>query len=273
MNIPNIDFFGKLITFIGLAIIILAGLFHYVQYNKINDSEENWSRSSLISGNQVDKLGEMSKKYRDEINSSVNKMSVLVGKMKDSLSEFPKLNKQFKIELANKEKMEIEYNSIRSKEMAIFDSLIKIASVEEKLYGIRNQRFNQESNRSFLMIFVGLFILMAGIFLWKQREDHEKILLTRQNLDKPTYSNACQSCGKEFDSVIIAGTEEDNSKNYHFCKDCYLQGQFTSPDLTLTQLQISTQKELELAKLSKGKINKILQDLMKLDRWRTNRFS
>ena len=48
----------------------------------------------------------------------------------------------------------------------------------------------------------------------------------------------CQSCSMPLKSdPPHGGTERDGSKSLLYCSNCYQQGRYTQPDLTLAQMQ------------------------------------
>ncbi|MCL2592361.1 MAG: zinc ribbon domain-containing protein [Defluviitaleaceae bacterium] len=49
----------------------------------------------------------------------------------------------------------------------------------------------------------------------------------------------CESCGApmgEFDEMYGPGTEADGSKSEDYCKQCYDNGVFTNPNITLEEM-------------------------------------
>lgn len=119
----------------------------------------------------------------------------------------------------------------------------------------------------FVVLILGVVIFFIGLTDWVISENFEKKLLQRQNLDKPTFSENCQSCGREFDSMVRYGTEANGEKNYHFCNVCFAKGEFTNPNLTLDELKKETSKRLEGKKRSKRQVKLALKKLASLERW------
>lgn len=103
MNIPNIDFFDKLITFLGLTIIIISGIFIFTEYKSIKQAgiEHNENLFRLKSSHE-DLKKELTK-YTDDLQNSVEKLEKLI-------AERNKINSK---ELADKFNILTEEDTIR----------------------------------------------------------------------------------------------------------------------------------------------------------------
>lgn len=53
----------------------------------------------------------------------------------------------------------------------------------------------------------------------------------------------CNSCGKPIVKADC-GTNKDGSLNEDYCKECYQNGEFTEPDLTLNEMIIRCSKKM-----------------------------
>lgn len=84
--------------------------------------------------------------------------------------------------------------------------------------------------------------------------------------------DTCQCCGLPF-TIENRGTNRDQSFNKDYCKQCYEDGEFTDPSLTLHDLEI---KLLEMAELhneiSLEEAEMSIRKLPTLKRWRMNQF-
>lgn len=136
-----------------------------------------------------------------------------------------------------------------------------------------------ETGKSFneLQIFLGvsfvlgIFSFWGGFLLWDRSEVTKDSILSRQHIGLPTFSNNCQSCGRKFDSIIKRGTEADLSTNYHYCNECFSNGNFSDPSLTIgsLMLKINANATPRLSKREKRKTEKYLRGL---DRWKKRLF-
>lgn len=144
--------------------------------------------------------------------------------------------------------------------------------MSEQLYNVKISLYEIEIRNAWLSLIFGLSIFIYGLYRWNKKEQFENRLLYRQNLDKPEFSNECQSCGKIFDSITVYGVELNGDKNYHFCKNCYSNGVFLEPNLTLDEYKNQVVSELKTQNLKEKEIKEILKTIEGLDRWKRNRF-
>ena len=54
----------------------------------------------------------------------------------------------------------------------------------------------------------------------------------------------CNSCGKPISRKDELGTNEDGSSNNYYCSDCFQNGKFTEPDITVQEMIIKLAKEM-----------------------------
>jgi len=78
----------------------------------------------------------------------------------------------------------------------------------------------------------------------------------------------CQSCTMPIDTAEYKGTEKDGSKSNDYCKYCYRAGQFTNPGLTVEEMKTNIRFRLQQMKLPESVLQKSLDLLPHLKRWR-----
>jgi len=82
----------------------------------------------------------------------------------------------------------------------------------------------------------------------------------------------CQSCGSflEYENL---GTNADSSKNTSYCSECYYDGKFIEPNLTLPEMveKVADIKSLKLNLPKKGIIRAETQFIKTLKRWKGNK--
>lgn len=111
----------------------------------------------------------------------------------------------------------------------------------------------------FILFFAGY----AGITAQQVQQDE---LIKRQLGEKPIYYRYCQSCARIFSSLRHHGTESNGDKNKAFCIECYENGAFTEPDLTVLRLKAKLRTQIkQLDFIDKLRLNLRLK---KLDRWK-----
>lgn len=84
--------------------------------------------------------------------------------------------------------------------------------------------------------YIGFMIFLAGILLWLSDEIQEERKKSLSKIEDKIHSK-CQSCGMKFSSVRKYGTNKDESNSNAFCEDCFQNGEFTEPELTLKQVK------------------------------------
>lgn len=117
---------------------------------------------------------------------------------------------------------------------------------------------------------LGYILFAIGIGLWVIdiliNFDQKNSNVTKQNEKLYTF---CQSCGKEFDSIINYSKNKDGTSNFAFCKNCYKKGKFKNPNITKEDIIESSIEDLK----AKKKCNIFTKTLIKnriesLDRWK-----
>ncbi len=271
MVLPNIDFFGKLITFIGLTIMTLCGLYIYNEYN-INKQADHGFREQEINLSHKTRQIATSLKISEISYGEIWKQdSILYAAIKKEgmnrtlLDKFNEIDKQLK----SLDKTYIRDNALISSEM---DSLKLIETLNKAIKNEKDALYSDKVYSCACLFSIGFLITILGLFMWEQKELNERIIAIRQNLDKPTYSIRCQSCSKLFNSFIIYGTESNGNKNYHYCIHCYKNGLFEQPEITISEMRGIISQNLSMHGDDDKAIKKAQKRLLSLDRWKTNNY-
>ncbi len=148
-------------------------------------------------------------------------------------------------------------NAINSKKAEQFSS--KFTILKEDL-----SRINESSKAQHN---IGIILFSLGILMWMIDETKVSQILLKQNEKLYPW---CQSCGKKFSSIIKYGTNKDSSNNYAFCKNCYIKGKFSNPNITKDEFLENIKNEI----ISKSWWSKIiLMDRFRtLERWNDNKY-
>jgi hypothetical protein len=77
----------------------------------------------------------------------------------------------------------------------------------------------------------------------------------------------CQSCGMPMERPELMGTEKDLSKSTIYCCGCYLNGEFTHPEMTLQAMKDQVRKKLQKEKANDQTIYQSLERVSYLSRW------
>jgi len=84
------------------------------------------------------------------------------------------------------------------------------------------------------------------------------------------YKN-CQSCGMPLKrDVNGGGTNSDGSKNSKFCSNCFQDGKFTMPDITVDEMKIRVKEKLKEFGFPGFLGGVFTRNIPKLERWRNH---
>jgi hypothetical protein len=115
---------------------------------------------------------------------------------------------------------------------------------------------------------LGVIFFLIGLFMWNVDEFlNDRKLIEKQN--EKVYKN-CQSCGKKFSSIRNYGLNYDKSFNYSFCKECFIDGEFTNSNLTKEDFFNQVNETLKTKSWLKRKL--VLNSLYFLERWKEEEY-
>jgi hypothetical protein len=84
------------------------------------------------------------------------------------------------------------------------------------------------------------------------------------------YKN-CQSCGMPLKKDAKGGgTNADGSKSTTYCSHCFVDGNFTKPDITAVQMQEFVKEKLKEMKFPGFLAKYFAKGIPKLERWKNN---
>lgn len=119
-------------------------------------------------------------------------------------------------------------------DLVILDSKVKIAN--RKLTEAK-AHFSRSRWGFIILSVLGLIVLSRALaIIIKQQRMQDKLLsieLSNNSLPKEN----CQSCGRIYSYRLKKGSDVNGDENLDFCRDCFTEGQFTEPELTLKELQ------------------------------------
>jgi hypothetical protein len=83
-----------------------------------------------------------------------------------------------------------------------------------------------------------------------------------------THKN-CQSCGMPLSKDELGGgTEKDGSKSTMYCSHCYLNGEFTLPNLTVEEMAERVKQKIVEFGMPKFVAGFFTKNIHKLERWK-----
>jgi Putative zinc ribbon domain len=77
----------------------------------------------------------------------------------------------------------------------------------------------------------------------------------------------CQSCTMPIDEAANKGTEKEGTPSKLYCKYCYQNGVFTTPDMTIEKMKSIMTEQMQIMQLPKDVIQKSFEMLPHLKRW------
>jgi hypothetical protein len=218
MNFPNLatDSFYKFLTVLGLVLIVFSGKVISDRFVTNRDNEINYLRDSLMFTKEIKDLQIDKEFFQDKIDSSIINNSINIIQQ-DSL-------KSVKLKIAKLEN-----------EIILKNSLMSLAKEKKMDSGFYLKFITSVSTLLFMM---GLGGLLWGFCQWyeKQQKTKDKELL-RDYISMGRISMYCNSCGKEISKDEIRPKEKDGSFNYRYCRDCYQDGEFIEPNMTLEMMK------------------------------------
>lgn len=83
----------------------------------------------------------------------------------------------------------------------------------------------------------------------------------------------CQSCGMPLTTEELKGTENNGLRTNDYCRFCYEDSQFKNPDMDLNEMKKTVKTHMEKKKLPNYMVQKALNILPALNRWRNKNLS
>lgn len=272
MNFPNLpDSINKIILALSVVVIYFSinGIIgnyisldtHYKDYlNAIDSNERAEVELEFVKGRMLEQSLNVSNKY--------NVDNYIVDH--DSLIRFTqKYNSGKNVDIARDILVPI-WNSYMAK------------SNEVKLHGItverrlkEYERKGEEVENNLVGLTIAIIAAVLAFIVSASQLDEERRQKAKGDSylvrEKGKISEWCQSCGRRFNSIIVAGTNSDQSVNYSFCNDCFTDGNFTEDN------EIAYNKAISLVKaadIPMSKINRkvLLKRINNLDRWKKDNY-
>ena len=82
----------------------------------------------------------------------------------------------------------------------------------------------------------------------------------------------CQSCGMPLTTEDAKGTENNGQKTNDYCKYCYEDSHFKNPEMNLEEMKDAVKMHMEKKKLPAYMVQKALNILPALKRWKNKQF-
>lgn len=80
---------------------------------------------------------------------------------------------------------------------------------------------------------------------------------------------SCQSCGMPLaKDELGGGTEKNGVKSVKYCSHCYMNGEFTLPDLTVEEMKERVKQKIVEFGMPKFMAGLFTRNIHKLERWK-----
>ena len=267
MNIQLPDKFYKFLIFISLILTVFV-------YLKINENYKKEINSinfkhTLIDSLEINEL--KAKKIKDDLFDYAKVLSTRNNiknpiSYKDSLLYFNRIiSSENKTELETNDLINLEWKNFKQHEYKMIILSKRIEQTEED-HKISNKIFDYDF--FWLLILLSLIsgILMSkGITSWYKQDNPTNNSIVDKN---SLVFERCQSCYKKFSTVRNYSKNENQTINYAFCEQCFLNGQFTEKYKNVEDLY----NELESYNLKKIEIKRLKEKISNLDRWKNKEY-
>lgn len=269
---PSIpDKFYKLLTLLG---VILIGYCYFAK----NEIDNKYSEKIEHYNNIIGELDILELETQDERNKLI--------KYDSDISKKYNVDKSIEI---NNEDVVFTYSIKGNKNDLIASKLmserwekytsktfkIKLLSKKLENYGDylkREDKINSNKHNEIEILLnfgVNLFILGLGLWIVTETFTTKKNDINIGKSIQDRFYKHCQSCGMQFSSSRFYGTNKDESYSNAFCEDCYQNGEYTEPELTLEQVKENARMYIkDIFIIKKLKINA----LNRLERFNRNKY-
>jgi hypothetical protein len=273
MNLSNLpDSFYKLLVYIGIGLIV------YVFINQQNESNQ-YDKELLVYNSKIRKINSERLFLKQELEDIFNEAEIHSKKnneinplkISDSGYVFNRTlrGEKVKVNLSDTISNLLKRYENKQKEFRLKDSDLDI---QRYLLDEKAIIFSNNQDFLYMIAFVGAILLFIGLAFWIEFDIFKDKIIARQNLNLPTYSKNCQSCGIKFNSTTKFGTQNTSELNYNYCYDCYVDGKFTDETLTLDEMLKKINSEMKSSKISIIERLFVLSKIEKLDRWKKNKY-
>lgn len=218
MNFPalNTDSFYKFITILGLVIVAFCSNIIADRFTESRNMELKYYSDSLTLSCEIENL-KLDKELLLNKQKETYNIDSIDNEDVESLNVF-KLNiDKISNTIALKKGLIVKYRTEKQDSYFYLNFIIRLFTI---------------------IWFVGTTGLLWGFIEWyrKQQKLKDKELL-RDYINLGQISMVCNSCGAMMTKDTIRPKEKDGSYNYIFCCDCYANGEFKDPDISLNEMK------------------------------------
>ena len=272
MQIPSIPSDNIYKFFAIGAIIAMIGMFYLYDESLTDLNSRIIKVNEQIDIYQIESRG-LQEKFRDLKESILNYAKVHGFSEKvaitDSSIVFPvltKVSKSTEREINEIMRLRSEYGQ---QNVALGKKGVELHSARELLEYYQRRYKQIDTLVDALLVVIGSLIVLAFALWYLRVQRIQDLMMAGQLISGPLFGQVCQSCG--FRIVVdrnYGGTELDGTHSKLYCSDCYSNGVFTEPDLTLVAMQQKIGRRLRELEFPKIRILWHLSRVSLLLRWR-----
>ncbi len=271
MTIPNLptDNLYKFIALSGVFLLILALIYPEYKYSQIIEEleilEGEFSKIEVESDRIEDKRKALKRKIEnlDEkcncgqksiVNDSIITRKIII----EGPPELIELSDEIQVLVDDYKELQIQ------QKLKLIEQKTKHRIISNKSEELAE--FRKDENE-----YIGISFLTAviGFIFWYDRTQKYQDKLLKFQYNKYVITEFCQSCGiyLKNNNWFNALTNE-KQKEIKYCRECFENGQFKEPELTLSQMKNKVSDRCKEIGFSKLKRLIYLSRLSDLDRWR-----
>lgn len=222
------DSFYKFLAVGGLIIFIAGGVLLFQDNIHKNELSEKYWNEYLMVQNDIDVFItelDYNQKYKPLSDSLRN----YYGNIIENIQPNDSISKSILYNLPDTLQAEFKELSLKKKKL----ELSKEFYDDEVSWNIRTTMI-------IIPLYLGEIIGLFGLFFWydkiqKPIDIRQISEETQRYLQGEVWFENCQSCMKTFFHLDELGREKDGSVNNIYCKECYTDGVFVEPELTLKE--------------------------------------
>lgn len=147
---------------------------------------------------------------------------------------------------------------------------LKSIEIDVKYEQIKNKRKDlDELDEAFSLLGpFSLIVTFLGFIFWynKTQKYQDRVLI--EQAGKFLKNEVCQSCGMLLENQNNYHSFTNEEKDSIFCKNCYVNGEFTEPNLTFDEMKNKIKIRCNELKVGKIATYFFIQRLSELNRWR-----
>jgi hypothetical protein len=233
INFPNIstDNFYKFLTVLGLIAFCYCSYMISIRFVDNRDTEIETVYQRLELQNQLNDLNDKEQILRTSLGLENN---LITSELDSLLKDFNYLDVQDSMKNIIVSKNFIELQQLKNKVLYLNDmiDLHKTKKEDSDFYS------NLVIPILFIGLLMGLLIFITGFYNWYEK--HQKLINRNLQLDflqADKIYKTCQSCGKIINDHMLRPREEDRKMNFMYCCDCFKDGCFIEPEITLTEMK------------------------------------